>query len=129
LSISTGGSPVSTCIIALNDEAFWRGKVCFGARKSPKFPAITRQKVGKVLMMLRLLKSILLGFSVGIVGLVISLFTLSLEENSGLGLLFKLRGEKHPPSDVVVVSIDKESSDQLGISENPDKEWGTSIKL
>ena len=77
-------------------------------------------------MMPRLLKAIILGFSVGIVGLLISLFTLSLEENTGLCLLFKLRGARQAPPDVVVVSIDKESSDQLGISENPDK-WPRSL--
>ena len=50
----------------------------------------------------------------------------SLEENKGLGLLFKLRGEKQPSSDVVVVSIDKESSEKLDIPDNPDK-WPRSL--
>jgi serine phosphatase RsbU (regulator of sigma subunit) len=77
-------------------------------------------------MMPRLLKAILLGFSVGIVGLLISLFTLSLEENTGLGLLFKLRGARQAPSDVVVVSINKESSEELNIPDNPDK-WPRSL--
>ena len=77
-------------------------------------------------MMPRLLKAILLGLSVGIVGLLISLFALSLEENTGLGLLFKLRGARQAPSDVVIVSIDKESSENLNIPDNPDK-WPRSL--
>jgi len=76
----------------------------------------------------RLLKTIIFGLVMGIIGLILSYLNplFSLEENSGLGLLFKLRGEKEPPADVVVVSIDKESSDQLGIPDNPDK-WPRSL--
>jgi adenylate cyclase len=40
--------------------------------------------------------------------------------------LFKLRGERQAPSDVVVVSIDKESSENLNLPDNPDK-WPRSI--
>jgi adenylate cyclase len=69
------------------------------------------------------IKAILLGFLIGIAGLVISPlnFSLKMEENLGLGLLFKLRGARQTPSDVVVVSIDKESSEYLNVSDNPDK--------
>ena len=76
----------------------------------------------------RLVKAILLGLVVGIAGLLISPFdsVRSIEENRGLGLLFKLRGEKQPSSDVVVVSIDKESSEELDIPDNPDK-WPRSL--
>ena len=79
-------------------------------------------------MTARLYKAILLGLLVGIAGLLISPFqsVRSLEENKGLGLLFKLRGEKQPSSDVVVVSIDKESSEKLDIPDNPDK-WPRSL--
>jgi serine phosphatase RsbU (regulator of sigma subunit)/CHASE2 domain-containing sensor protein len=79
-------------------------------------------------MMPRLYKAILLGLLVGIAGLLISLFhfAIDLEENAGLGLLFKLRGVKKVPSDVVVVSIDKESSENLNIPDNPDK-WPRSL--
>ena len=78
--------------------------------------------------MSRLLKAIFLGFLIGIVGLVISLFYFAsnIEENTGLGLLFKLRGEGQAPSDVVIVSIDKESSEKLNIPDNPDK-WPRSL--
>ena len=40
----------------------------------------------------------------------------TLEEGSGLGMLFYLRGVRHVPSNVVIVSLDRESSDQLGLS-------------
>jgi len=76
----------------------------------------------------RLFKAMLLGLAIGIAGLLISPFqsVRSLEENRGLGLLFKLRGEKQPSPDVVVVSIDKESSEKLDIPDNPDK-WPRSL--
>jgi len=76
----------------------------------------------------RLIKSIFLGIFVGIVGLVISLFHFArnIEDNVGLGLLFKLRGIKQAPSDVVIVSIDKQSSEVLNIPDNPDK-WPRSL--
>ncbi len=79
-------------------------------------------------MMPRLFKAILLGFLVGIVGLVVSLFhfALKFEENTGLGLLFKLRGVKQATSDVVIVSIDKQSSQVLNLHNNPDK-WPRSL--
>jgi hypothetical protein len=46
-----------------------------------------------------LLKALLLGLLIGIVGLVVSPFpfALDLEESTGLGLLFKLRGSKQAP--------------------------------
>ncbi|GAG08472.1 unnamed protein product, partial [marine sediment metagenome] len=65
---------------------------------------------------------------IGIVGLLISpfRFTLDIEENAGLGLLFKLRGVRPAPSDVVIVSIEKESSENLSLPNNPDK-WPRSL--
>jgi len=70
----------------------------------------------------RLLKAALLGLAVGIIGILISpfRFAMDLEENAGLGLLFKLRGPLKPPEDIVIVSIDKQSSDKLGLHNNPD---------
>ena len=74
------------------------------------------------------IKAIFLGFLIGVAGLVISPldFSLKMEENLGLGLLFKMRGSRQAPSDVVVVSIDKESSDYLNVPDNPDK-WPRSL--
>jgi len=76
----------------------------------------------------RLLKAAILGLVVGIIGIIISpfQFAMNLEEDDGLGLLFKLRGPLTPPDDVVVVSIDKQSSDKLNLNNNPDK-WPRSI--
>jgi len=73
-------------------------------------------------------KVILFGFLVGIAGLIASPlgFTLGMEENIGLGLLFKLRGARQAPRDAVVISIDRESSEQLNIPDNPDK-WPRSL--
>src|SRR5210317_1579550 len=76
----------------------------------------------------RLLKAIILGLVIGLVGLLLSpfRFALNLEENTGLGLLFKLRGVQQPSEEVVVVSIEKESSDHLNLPNNPDK-WPRSL--
>ncbi|MGZ8466960.1 MAG: CHASE2 domain-containing protein, partial [Candidatus Binatia bacterium] len=78
--------------------------------------------------MSRILKPLLLGLLVAATGLVLSFFqfTHELEEDTGLGLLFKLRGPRPAPADAVVVSIDKDSADQLKIPENPDK-WPRSL--
>jgi adenylate cyclase len=78
--------------------------------------------------MSRLSTAILLGFLTGIVGLLISFLHLAhdVEEDAGLGLLFKLRGVKKAPPDVVIVSIDRESSEHLKVSTNPDK-WPRSL--
>jgi adenylate cyclase len=78
--------------------------------------------------MSRVLKAIPLGLILGLLGLLLSFiqFFHDLEEDTGLALLFKLRGAKPAPSDAVVVSIDKESADQLNIPENPDK-WSRSL--
>jgi adenylate cyclase len=75
-----------------------------------------------------LLKGVLLGLLIGVLGLLVSplRFALDMEEDTGLGLLFKLRGERQAPSDAVVVSIDKESSERLGVPDNPDK-WPRSL--
>lgn len=76
----------------------------------------------------RIFKAIFLGLLIGIVGLVVSPFhfALNIEENAGLGLLFKLRGARQASSDAVVVSIDKESSENLNLPDNPDK-WPRSL--
>jgi len=68
-------------------------------------------------------KAILLGLFTGILGILASLvpFVLDLEEKAGLDWLFTLRGPRTPPSDVVVVAVDKPSADTLGLSVEPDK--------
>jgi adenylate cyclase len=76
----------------------------------------------------RLSKAIVLGLLTGMVGLIASLFSLGveLEENLGLEILFHLRGVRRPPQNVVIVGIDKISSDNLGLPNDPRK-WPRSL--
>jgi adenylate cyclase len=48
------------------------------------------------------------------------------EEDSGLGLLFKLRGQRPPPQDVVIVAINGQTGEQLGLGEEI-LEWPRSL--
>src|SRR5713226_2912818 len=75
-----------------------------------------------------LFKAGLFGLLIGMVGVTVSFFPLAhdVEENAGLDLLFKLRGVRKTPADVVVVSIDRESSEHLNVSDNPDR-WPRSL--
>ncbi|GJL70393.1 MAG: adenylate/guanylate cyclase domain-containing protein [Nitrospirales bacterium] len=78
--------------------------------------------------MAKLIKAVLFGLLVGIVGVVFSvaLLSRSFEEDVELGLLFKLRGVRPPPTDVVVISIDHNSSAHFKVSDNPE-EWPRSL--
>ena len=78
--------------------------------------------------MSRLLRSIVLGTLIGIVGITLSLspLGLDLEENLGLDLLFHLRGTVRPPPDVVIVSIDRKSAETLQVSKDSRK-WPRSL--
>src|SRR5215470_14408718 len=73
-------------------------------------------------------KAGLYGLLIGIVGVTVSFFAFahSIEENADLELLFKSRGIRKAPPNVVVVSIDRESSDSLNVSDNPDR-WPRSL--
>jgi len=84
--------------------------------------------------MSRLRKFFFFGLLVAMVGVLASFldFVHDAEENSGLGLLFHLRGVKPPPPEVVIVSIDRESSEHLPQSDNPDRSdspdrWNRSV--
>ncbi len=75
-----------------------------------------------------LLKALGLGCAVGLLGVVLS-FTQTakhFEEDLGLDVLFTLRGIATPPPEAVVVSIDRDSSESLGLPDNPDK-WPRSV--
>jgi adenylate cyclase len=78
--------------------------------------------------MSRLLKATFLGLFLGILGVVISFLPVvhDTEENAGLGLLFKVRGARKAPSEVVVVSIDRESAEHLNAPDDPEK-WPRSL--
>ena len=78
--------------------------------------------------MLSLLKAAAFGLLLGIFGNIanVSEGVRGLEENVGLGLLFQLRGPQKAPPDAVVVAIDRESSEHLNLSINPDR-WPRSL--
>lgn len=77
---------------------------------------------------MRNFKPLILGLIIGIaaVGINISSLGPQIEENFGLDLLFRLRGVRQPPSDVVVTAIDKEAADALSLPEDPRK-WPRSL--
>jgi adenylate cyclase len=67
-----------------------------------------------------------LAFGIGL-GVIFSVLALSpigaaLEEAVSLPWLFRMRGAIEPPSDVVIVAIDKRSADHLGLPPHP-REW------
>lgn len=64
-----------------------------------------------------------LGLLIVILGLVVlgTPFGREWEEDFGLTWLFRLRGPVAPPEEVVVVSIDRETSGRLGLPDNPRK--------
>jgi len=72
----------------------------------------------------RQIAGVALGLIIGLLGVVMQLtpWGLALEQSSGLYWLFHLRGPVRAPDDVVVVAIDKPSSDKLGLSVKP-SEW------
>jgi adenylate cyclase len=74
-------------------------------------------------VMSRLSKALIVGLLTVIVGFVASFSPvgLDLEENFGLDLLFKLRGTREIPSDVIIISIDKVSADNLNVPPEPEK--------
>jgi len=78
--------------------------------------------------LLSLLKAAAFGLLIGLLGNVVNVYdgTRQLEEHVGLGLLFNLRGPTKAPSDAVVIAIDRESSERLNLSSNPDR-WPRSL--
>lgn len=70
----------------------------------------------------------ILGLFTGILGIIISFipFTSSLEENIDLSLLFRLRGPRQTPQEVVIVNMDKYSVEKLNLPDNPEK-WPRSF--
>ncbi len=53
-------------------------------------------------------------------------FVFDLDESLGLEMLFKIRGKRVPPRDVVIVAVDKYSSDHLTLPRDPTK-WPRSL--
>lgn len=73
--------------------------------------------------MSRLFKAVAIGILLGLIGCMINVpeEVRRLEENIGLGLLFKLRGALKAPADAVVIAIDRQSAAQLNVSYNPER--------
>jgi adenylate cyclase len=73
--------------------------------------------------MARWSKAISVGLLIGTLGMIASLApgALYLEEKLGLDLLFRLRGVREPPSNVIIVSLDQVSVDTLDLPADPDK--------
>ena len=73
-------------------------------------------------------KIIIAGLIMGFFGVTASLlpFVNNLEKNTGLDLLFKLRGKRTPPSEVIIVSLDKASAEKLQLPHDPEK-WPRSL--
>ena len=73
-------------------------------------------------------KAIITGLLIGALGVLggVVPFGFNLEENIGLDLMFRLRGFRHPPSNVVIVSLDKATVDALQLPANPYK-WPRSL--
>jgi len=78
--------------------------------------------------MSRLSKALITGFVIGLLGVAATLVPcgIDLEEDIGLDLLFKLRGAREAPPEVIVVTLDKASADNLDLPTRPDK-WPRSL--
>ena len=69
----------------------------------------------------RALQGLLFGVATAVLGILAGTVPaiLGFEEDSGLGALFRLRGPRPAPPEVVVVSLDKVSSDAFGLPNKP----------
>jgi adenylate cyclase len=63
-------------------------------------------------------RSVRFGLAIGLVGAFVAPFTSRVEE-VGLDLLFRLRGPRGVPSEVMIVSVDKDSADALQVEAAP----------
>ena len=76
----------------------------------------------------RIVKCVLFGLFISCLAFMLRIlpFGTYLEESIGLNLLFKMRGTRGPPSDVVVISVDKGSAEAMKLPEDPDR-WPRSL--
>ena len=68
--------------------------------------------------MSRSVKTLGISFGAGLLGVLLSIppFSIDLQEHFGLKLLFYLRGARPPPSEVLIVSLDRDSAEALNLS-------------
>jgi len=73
--------------------------------------------------MASLIKALLFGLVIGLIGTTVFVtpFGQTLEENVGLDQLFMFRGQRLAQTDVIIISIDKESAKELGLAKEPVK--------
>lgn len=78
--------------------------------------------------MSRLAPAIIISLLIVILGVIASFISIKygLEEKIDLNLLFRLRDESKPPSDVIIVSLDKDSAVNLDLPSDPE-EWPRSL--
>ena len=78
--------------------------------------------------MARLIKATIIGLLIGILGVLGGFvpFGFNLEENIGLDFIFRLRGFRDPPTDVIIASLDKATVDNLQLPANPYR-WPRSL--
>ncbi len=67
--------------------------------------------------------AIIAGLLLGVLGATASLshYGYEIEEHVGLGVYFHIRGPRPPPPDAVIIALDQESSESLGLPLNPVK--------
>jgi len=80
------------------------------------------------LMRHRFRKAAAVGLVTGLMGVVLSVIPAgrSIEEDFGLHLLFKMRGTREVPRDVLIVSMDTESAQNLSLLSKPER-WPRSL--
>lgn len=73
-------------------------------------------------------KAILFGCSIGLLGILTGMmpFFDDLDQGVGLYALFQARGQRSPPTETMIISIDRESAQQLDIIRDPVK-WPRSV--
>ncbi|BBO70240.1 hypothetical protein DSCA_41700 [Desulfosarcina alkanivorans] len=78
--------------------------------------------------MSRSVKTLGVSLGAGLLGVILSIppFSLDLQEHFGLKLLFYLRGVRRPPSEVIIVSLDRESVAALHLPKKIQK-WPRSL--
>ena len=73
-------------------------------------------------------KKLVFGVLIAAMGLLLVLVpqTRFLEQKIGLPILFQLRGQKTPPPDVLIITLDKDSAEHLNLAPEPDS-WPRSL--
>ena len=80
----------------------------------------------KILSISNFGKAMLVGLLTGILGLSLIPIASQLEEDIGLDFLFALRGSREVPSDIIIVTMDRDSAGNLGLPPAPEK-WPRSL--